>query len=75
MISIKNCNVLLPYFVLSWTVTSIFIYLILKMFILIYTLNQYIKHNRTLTTYTRVCLEEKRLTFYLFNNISSIIIT
>lgn len=75
MISIKNCNVLLPYFVLRWTVTSIFVYLIFKMFILTYTLNLYIKHNRTLTTYTRICLEEKRLTFYLFNNISSIIIT
>lgn len=75
MISIKNCNVLLPYFVLRWTVTSIFVYLIFKMFILTYTLNLYIKHNHTLTTYTRICLEEKRLTFYLFNNISSIIIT
>lgn len=75
MFSIKNCNVLLPYFVISWTVTSIFVYLIFKMFILTYTLNQYIKHNRTLTTYTRICLEEKRLTFFLFNNISSIIIT
>lgn len=75
MISIKNCNVLLPYFVLRWTVTSIFVYLIFKMFILTYTLNLYIKHNRTLTTYARICLEEKRLTFYLFNNISSIIIT
>lgn len=75
MISIKNCNVLLPYFVLRWTVTSIFVYLIFKMFILTYTLNLYIKHNRTLTTYTRICLKAKGRTFYLFNNISSIIIT
>lgn len=45
------------------------------MFILTYTLNQYIKHNRTLTTYTRICLKAKGRTFYLFNNISSISIT
>lgn len=44
------------------------------MFILIYILNLYIKYNCILIIYICICLEEKRLIFYLFNNIFLIII-
>lgn len=59
---------------LRWIVILIFVYLIFKMFILIYILNLYIKYNCILIIYVCICLEEKRLIFYLFNNIFLIII-
>lgn len=59
---------------LRWIVILIFVYLIFKMFILIYILNLYIKYNCILIIYICICLEEKRLIFYLFNNIFLIII-
>lgn len=59
---------------LRWIVILIFVYLIFKMFILIYILNLYIKYNCRLIIYVCICLEEKRLIFYLFNNIFLIII-